>query len=259
MAPGRIRRRRTKRMFDLALASAGLLLAFPTMLAIATAIRLGTLGPVFYAQERVGCGRRSFRLLKFRTMRVDAEQETGPVWSWDGDPRVTALGRVLRATHLDELPQLWNVLRGEMSLVGPRPERPHFVEQLEPIIPGYAERFEVLPGITGLGQLRSGYDCTLQTVRRKTRCDRIYVRRACALLDARILMETFLRVTALSTLAVTHWIRLAALNHPSSRRDPLASWSKSVPPPSDAADVLARGNSHRFETGTPGSVAAGQA
>jgi lipopolysaccharide/colanic/teichoic acid biosynthesis glycosyltransferase len=211
------------------------------MLAIAAAVRLSTPGPALYAQERMGYGRRSFRLFKFRTMYVDAEERTGPVWSWAGDPRVTPLGRVLRATHLDELPQLWNVLRGQMSLVGPRPERAHFVEKIEAAIPGYAERFDVLPGITGWGQLRSGYDSTMQTVRRKTRYDRIYVRRACALLDARILLETFLRVSAIS------------------RRDLLGSWSESVPPPSDAANVLARGNSHRFGTGTPGSVAAGQA
>jgi len=189
-----------KRTFDLTIGLAGIVFVLPVMLAVAAAISVGTPGPVFYSQERVGRRRRPFRLFKFRTMRVGAEQATGPVWSWDGDPRVTALGRFLRATHLDELPQLWNVLRGEMSLVGPRPERAHFVEQLESAIPGYGERFDVLPGITGLSQLRSGYDSTLRSVRRKTRYDRLYVRRGCLSLDTRILIETAWQATALSRL-----------------------------------------------------------
>jgi len=166
-----------KRTFDLTIGLAGIVFVLPVMLAVAAAISVGTPGPVFYSQERVGRRRRPFRLFKFRTMRVGAEQATGPVWSWDGDPRVTALGRFLRATHLDELPQLWNVLRGEMSLVGPRPERAHFVEQLESAIPGYGERFDVLPGITGLSQLRG-----------------------CLSLDTRILIETAWQATALSRL-----------------------------------------------------------
>jgi len=247
-----------KRMIDILLAAFGVLLTLPLMLMVAAAVRLGTPGPILYSQERLGRSRRPFRVHKFRTMRVHAEQETGPVWSWDGDPRVTRLGRVLRASHLDELPQLWNVLRGEMSLVGPRPERAYFVEQFESTIAGYAERFAVQPGLTGLSQLRSGYDSSARTVQRKTRYDRLYVRRASAWLDARILFETAYCTMILPAVS-PRWMRPVASYGPVSRRDQLDSWSNSVPPPSDAAAVLTRSSSRRFGTGTSGSVAAGQA
>lgn len=190
MAPGRNHSCRIKRPLDAILAAALLVAAFPLMGAIALVIRASGAGPVLLSQERVGLGRRPFRILKFRTMRENAEAATGPAWCAENDPRVTAVGRVLRPTHLDELPQLWNVVRGEMSLVGPRPERPHFVEQFEREIPGYAERFSVLPGITGLGQLRSGYDVSIRSVKRKTRYDRLYVRRSGLALDAVLLAGT---------------------------------------------------------------------
>jgi lipopolysaccharide/colanic/teichoic acid biosynthesis glycosyltransferase len=137
-------------------------------------------------------------MLKFRTMVVHAERATGPTWSWAGDPRVTRVGRILRSTHLDELPQLWNVLLGEMSFVGPRPERALFVEQLEQVIPGYTNRLAIRPGITGLSQLRNGYDESLRSVKRKIRYDLLYVRRGCALLDAMILLDTGLLMVGLS-------------------------------------------------------------
>lgn len=196
MAPVPTWRHRTKRVLDAVLSLAGLIAVFPLMGVIALAIRAGSAGPVIYAQERVGLSHRPFRMLKFRSMHENAEAKTGPTWCAKHDGRVTAVGRVLRATHLDELPQLWNVLRGEMSLVGPRPERPHFVHQFEREIPGYAERFAVLPGITGLGQLRSGYDDSLRSVRRKTRYDRIYVRHVGPLLDAALLAGTVVHVMA---------------------------------------------------------------
>jgi len=168
------------------------------MAVIAAVVWAGDRGPALIAQERVGWHRHPFRMLKFRTMVVNAEHLTGPVWSWSDDPRITRVGRILRATHLDELPQLWNVLRGEMSIVGPRPERAVFVEQLEQVIPGYTHRLAIRPGITGLSQLRSGYDESLRTVRRKIRYDLLYVRRGCALLDAMILVDTGLLMVGLS-------------------------------------------------------------
>jgi len=198
MTPSLTRRVLIKRACDVALSFAGLIAILPVTILIAAAIWAGDRGPVLFAQERVGRYRRSFRMLKFRTMVVHAERETGPTWSWAGDPRITGVGRVLRASHLDELPQLWNVLRGEMSLVGPRPERAVFVEQLERVIPGYSRRLDIRPGITGLAQLRSGYDESLRSVRRKIRYDILYVRKACALLDAMIVLDTMLLSVGLS-------------------------------------------------------------
>ena len=187
-----------KRALDVSLSLLGLIAILPILLVVAIAIWVGDRGPVFFVQDRVGRDRRTFRMFKFRSMGVHAERETGPTWSWAGDPRVTSVGRVLRATHLDELPQLWNVLRGEMSLVGPRPEREVFVAQLEQRIPGYAGRHAIRPGITGLSQLRSGYDDSLRTVRRKVRYDLLYARKASASLDALILADTVLLPVRLS-------------------------------------------------------------
>jgi lipopolysaccharide/colanic/teichoic acid biosynthesis glycosyltransferase len=144
-----------KRALDFIFALTGLLVTLPLMIGIAVVAWANHRGPILFGQERIGQGRRPFRMFKFRTMVQNAERDTGPVWSWSGDPRVTRVGKVLRATHLDELPQLWNVLRGEMSLVGPRPERAVFIEKLEKVIPGYAHRLAIRPGITGLSQLHS--------------------------------------------------------------------------------------------------------
>jgi len=179
-----------KRVFDLVAASAMTLALLPVACLIALVIKAERRGPVFFRQERLGRGRRPFQILKFRTMDVDAERRTGPVWALERDPRATPVGRFLRASHLDELPQLWNVLRGEMSLVGPRPERGHFVAQFESLIPFYGERFAARPGITGLSQIRSGYDQSIRTVRRKVRYDRFYIRRACFLFDLWLLVGT---------------------------------------------------------------------
>jgi lipopolysaccharide/colanic/teichoic acid biosynthesis glycosyltransferase len=198
MPPTLMHRVQLKRAFDLTFAFIGLLAVLPLMIVIATAVWAGDRGPVLIAQERVGWRRRTFRMFKFRTMVVHAERATGPTWSWVGDPRVTWVGRILRSTHLDELPQLWNVLLGEMSFVGPRPERAMFVERLEQVIPGYTNRLAIRPGITGLSQLRNGYDESLRTVRRKIRYDLLYVRRGCTLLDAMILVDTGLLMVGLS-------------------------------------------------------------
>ncbi len=185
-----------KRLVDMVGAAVGLLVCAPLMALIALAVKLDSRGPIFYAQERLGRFGDVFKMRKFRTMRVDAEAD-GPVWAARGrDPRVTPLGRILRRTHLDELPQLLNVLRGEMSLVGPRPERPCFVEKLDRAIPRYDQRLLVKPGITGLAQVHYRYDQTVADVKRKLRFDLLYVRRMCLLLDARILAWTVLVVVS---------------------------------------------------------------
>ncbi len=154
-----------------------LILALPVMVLAMALTRLTSRGPALYQQERVGLNGRRFMIFKIRTMVVDAELRTGPQWSTRNDPRITPLGRFLRRTHLDELPQLWNVLRGEMSLVGPRPERPEFVVQLERAIPRYSDRLLVRPGVTGLAQVQLPPDSDLASVRRKLACDLYYAQK----------------------------------------------------------------------------------
>jgi exopolysaccharide biosynthesis polyprenyl glycosylphosphotransferase len=183
-----------KRCVDFAAAVVGLVLVAPVLAAVALAVKLGSKGPAVYAQERVGRFGETFNMYKFRTMRVDAESN-GPVWATlEGDPRVTRVGAFLRRTHLDELPQLFNVLKGDMSLVGPRPERPHFVEQLDREVPRYDERLLIKPGMTGLAQVHYRYDQTIEDVKKKLRFDLLYVKRMCLMLDARILAWTVLVV-----------------------------------------------------------------
>ena len=180
-----------KRFLDVTVALLGLTLGLPVLILIGAAIALESRGSILYAQERVGHNGRTFRMLKLRSMITDAERESGPVWSNQADPRVTRVGSVLRRTHLDELPQLLNVLRGEMSVVGPRPERPVMVERLNKLVPGYPERWAVLPGITGLAQVRHVYDHSAKTVKQKLRYDRCYIRRRGSLsLDLRIMAAT---------------------------------------------------------------------
>lgn len=179
-----------KRALDIAASSAMLVLFAPFIAAAAIAIEATSPGPAVFVQWRVGRRGRLFRMYKLRTMVQDAERGTGPVWAKERDPRCTPVGRFLRDTHLDELPQLWNVLRGEMSLVGPRPERPVFVQDFSKTIPGYAARLEIRPGITGLAQVCRGYDHTVKDVRRKLAYDLLYIRRSCLLLDLRILWRT---------------------------------------------------------------------
>ena len=184
-------RERRKRAFDLAaIALAGV----PLLLlagGAALAVRLCDGAPVLYRQARLGRGGRVFTLCKFRTMAVDAEARTGPVWAAPGDARVSAAGRVLRRFHLDELPQLANVLRGEMSLVGPRPERPELAARVERALPGFAARLAVRPGIAGLAQACCPAPVT---PRRKLRYDLVYIARMGPWLDARILALCLLRV-----------------------------------------------------------------
>lgn len=176
-----------KTSLDYVLATLLLLLAAPVCAVAALAIRLTSPGPIFFRQRRVGQGGREFMMYKLRTMRHDAEEETGPVLAYQGDERVTAAGRFLRATRIDEIPQLLNVLNGTMSLIGPRPERPEFVEELVREIPGYAERWLVKPGLSGLAQVRGEYDTSAVY---KLKYDLAYIHNYSLLLDIRIMAET---------------------------------------------------------------------
>jgi lipopolysaccharide/colanic/teichoic acid biosynthesis glycosyltransferase len=171
-----------------------LVLTAPLTAAALLLVRLTSRGPALYRQVRVGRGGVPFTLYKIRTMVLNCEWLTGPCWSLPGDIRVTRVGRFLRRLHLDELPQLWNVLRGEMSLVGPRPERPEFVYQLERLIPRYRERQTVRPGLTGLAQVQLPPDTDLESVRRKLAYDLHYLRHRGPWLDLRLLIATALRV-----------------------------------------------------------------
>jgi exopolysaccharide biosynthesis polyprenyl glycosylphosphotransferase len=176
-----------KRAFDLVLAVPLFVLALPLLLLVAALVRLSSQGPVLYTQERVGKDGRPFMMYKFRTMRADAERATGPVLAAENDPRVTWLGRFLRATRLDELPQLWNLLRGDMSFVGPRPERPEFVTRYLTEIQGYGERFRVRPGLTGYAQVNGEYHTSPTT---KLKYDLAYIHNHSLWLDLKILSET---------------------------------------------------------------------
>ncbi len=183
--------RLAKRGMDLVLAAAGLVLLAPVMALIALAIRLTSAGPVFYRQERMGLDGRSFAMLKFRSMRVDAEAESGPVWARAEDGRRTPLGRLLRRLSVDELPQLWNVLKGEMSLVGPRPERPFFVAQFRTMIPQYMLRHKVKSGMTGWAQVNGLRGNT--SLEKRIEYDLYYIQNWSLALDAKILLLTIYR------------------------------------------------------------------
>jgi lipopolysaccharide/colanic/teichoic acid biosynthesis glycosyltransferase len=194
---------------------AGLVLLLPILPLIGllvALVRLTSRGPGVFAQKRVGKKGRIFTMYKLRSMRIDAEARTGPVWAnVTGDPRVTPLGYWLRRLHLDELPQLFNVVRGEMSLVGPRPERPEFVAVLADQVPGYLNRIAVHPGITGLAQINLPPDTDLDSVRRKLVLDCDYIRTATAWLDLRIVFCTALRMAWIRGPAVTRALGLERL------------------------------------------------
>ncbi len=162
----------------------------PFLLLIAIAIKLDSKGPVFYQQERVGMNGSTFMACKFRSMRTDAESSSGPVWATDNDPRVTRVGRILRTLRLDEFAQLWNVIKGEMCLVGPRPERPHFTAMLAEKIPFYDVRHSVPPGITGWAQVNASYGASVEESRVKLEYDLFYLNNQSPLLDALIIVKT---------------------------------------------------------------------
>lgn len=205
-------------VFNWFIALLGLICLLPLFGVVALAIKLDSAGPVFYKQERVGINRRrsdrrrssddllmcnrredrrqknlfgkTFFVYKFRTMVTDAEKRCGPIWATKNDPRITRLGRFLRKTRIDEFPQLFNVLKGEMSVVGPRPERPFFIEKLSTEVPNYTRRLEVLPGITGLAQVEGGYDVTLDDVKKKVSHDLEYIRISSIKSDVLIMFRT---------------------------------------------------------------------
>jgi lipopolysaccharide/colanic/teichoic acid biosynthesis glycosyltransferase len=184
-----------KRALDVALSGLGVLMSAPLWALIAAAIKLDTRGPIFFGQQRVGEGGRIFRVLKFRSMIVDAEKETGPLPAGKDDERVTRVGRVLRATAMDELPQLWNIFSGDMSFVGPRALRPEEIDvdsagRPVPLtaIPGFAARSAIPPGLTGIAQIYARRDVSR---RQKFRFDRLYVRRQSMLLDLRLICLSF--------------------------------------------------------------------
>jgi sugar transferase (PEP-CTERM system associated) len=179
-----------KRSFDIVGSVLGLLIALPIMGVVAALVRLTSPGPALYHQERVGLNGRTFRVHKFRSMRADAEAKTGPVWSTKNDDRVTRVGRFIRLTRLDELPQLWNVLMGDMSIVGPRPERPSFVAQLTESIPYYGQRHGVKPGLTGWAQIRYTYGATVEDAVQKLQYDLYYIKNMSLALDVVIVIET---------------------------------------------------------------------
>ena len=184
-----------KRVLDVALSSVGLLASAPVWAVLAAAIKLEDGGPIFYSQARVGESGRIFKALKFRSMVPDAERGVGPVQAVERDPRVTAVGRIMRATAIDELPQLWNIFRGDMSFVGPRALRPEEIEadaggaQISvDSVPGFAERSAVQPGLTGIAQIYAPRDVSR---RQKFRLDRLYIRRQSFLLDLKLLLVSF--------------------------------------------------------------------
>lgn len=182
----------------------------PIILLCMVIIKLTSRGPAIYMQRRVGLGGRIFTLYKLRTMVHNCEKETGPIWSCPGDPRVTWVGRFLRWSHLDELPQLLNIIRGEMSFVGPRPERPEFVQTLVERLPGYAERLSVKPGITGLAQIQLPPDTDFISVRKKLVCDLHYVRNRNTQMKLRIIAATALRMLGCPVPLVLSLLRLPA-------------------------------------------------
>jgi lipopolysaccharide/colanic/teichoic acid biosynthesis glycosyltransferase len=183
-----------KRLVDVGVSLGVLVGLAPLWLLVALAIKLESRGPIFFKQERVGREGRIFTMYKFRSMVVDAEEGTGPVWVKGRDPRVTRMGRVLRALHLDEVPQCLNFLRGEMSLVGPRPERPYFVEQFKKQIPLYMRRFNVKPGLLGWAQSKHEFDMDAKDVTRVARerleYDLYYIENMSLRLDFKIMMQT---------------------------------------------------------------------
>jgi len=199
-----------RRALDIIISITALLLALPVMLAVALLIKFDSPGPVLYSQVRVGYNRRHgkagrtaqdrrgdnnlgtpFRIYKFRTMRLDAESGSGAVWASSADSRVTRLGRFLRKSRLDELPQFYNVLKGDMSFIGPRPERPEFVKELNNNIGSYDKRCDVKPGITGLAQVRFSYAASLEDTKRKVKYDLMYLKKVSFLLDLQIFFSTF--------------------------------------------------------------------
>jgi sugar transferase (PEP-CTERM system associated) len=179
-----------RRILSIAISLTGLLLCLPIIPILAIGVKLTSPGPIFFRQNRVGRKGKIFSVYKFRTMRADAEAKTGAVWAGRNDPRVTTLGRYMRKTRLDEIPQLWNVLKGDMAFVGPRPERPEFVQWLEEQIPYYNMRHIIRPGLTGWAQVKYQYGASLEETKQKLQYDLYYIKHMSVALDLWIMFET---------------------------------------------------------------------
>jgi sugar transferase (PEP-CTERM system associated) len=185
-----ITRRVMKRSADLILSIFFLILFLPFILLIALLIKIDSKGPVIFSQERIGQNKKIYRIHKFRSMVTDAETLSGPVWAEDDDPRITRAGKIIRKWRLDEIPQLWNVLKGDMSFIGPRPEREHFVDQLEKIVPFYGERHTVKPGISGWAQISYGYGASMEDAIEKLNYDLFYIKNMSFFMDLMIVLRT---------------------------------------------------------------------
>lgn len=183
-------RKLLKRLTDLVISTIMLILLSPLITLVAILIKLDSKGPVLFSQERVGQNHKPYMVHKFRSMIADAEKYSGPVWAQDNDPRITRMGHIMRKTRIDEIPQLWNVLKGEMSFVGPRPEREHFVKKLTEQIPYYGERFTVKPGLTGWAQVSYGYGASVDDAIEKLNYDLFYIKNMSILMDFMIVART---------------------------------------------------------------------
>ena len=186
--------KKLKRILDVLISFFILLVTLPLNVLVAILIKVDSKGPVFFKQQRSGMNNKTFKIIKFRSMYEDAEEQTGPIWSQRDDPRVTRIGKIIRKLRIDEIPQMYNVLKGEMSLVGPRPERPYFVEQLSDQIPYYKRRLKVRPGITGWAQVKHKYDENIEDVKVKLRYDLFYIENMSLRMDMKILARTILVV-----------------------------------------------------------------
>jgi exopolysaccharide biosynthesis polyprenyl glycosylphosphotransferase len=182
--------KKAKRLLDVVVSLVVLIAIAPVCALVAVLIKLDSKGPVLFTQKRVGKDGKIFTMGKFRSMVENAEQHSGPVWAEKDDPRITRMGRIIRRLKIDEVPQLFNVLRGDMSLVGPRPERPFFVESLEREIPLYRRRLRVAPGLTGWAQTKQGYDTSIDDVKEKLKYDLYYIENMSLRMDAKILLRT---------------------------------------------------------------------
>ncbi|RKY67640.1 MAG: sugar transferase, partial [Candidatus Latescibacterota bacterium] len=182
--------KKAKRLLDVVVSLVVLIGIAPVCALVALLIKLDSKGPILFTQKRVGKDGKIFTMGKFRSMVENAEQRSGPVWAEKDDPRITRIGRIIRRLKIDEVPQLFNVLRGDMSLVGPRPERPFFVESLEREIPLYRRRLRVAPGLTGWAQTKQGYDTSIDDVKEKLKYDLYYIENMSLRMDAKILLRT---------------------------------------------------------------------
>lgn len=180
----------SKRVVGLGLSLFMVVMLSPLLILTALAIKLDSRGPVIFSQDRVGENERIYKVYKFRSMKADAEAHTGPVWAEEDDPRITRVGRIIRKLRIDELPQLWNVLKGDMSFVGPRPERPYFVEKLKKTVPYYKERFAVKPGITGWAQVKYPYGASEEDALQKLKYDLYYVKNMSIIMDLMVIFYT---------------------------------------------------------------------